>query len=142
MTEQAHRIIERFQLQPHPEGGWYRETWRGPAGAEGRAVGTAILFLLEADQKSHWHRVDAAELWFWHAGGPLELRVLAEGDDTTSALRLGPELLDGDVPHALVPANAWQAARPLDGWVLVSCTVAPGFDFSGFELAAPDWEPG
>lgn len=142
MTDQARRIIERFQLQPHPEGGWYRETWRGPDGTDGRSVGTAILFLLEADQKSHWHRVDAAELWFWHAGGPLELRVLDEGEDAPVAFRLGPELLDGDLPHALVPANAWQAARPLDGWVLVSCTVSPGFDFSGFELAAPGFEPG
>ncbi|MCP1200139.1 cupin domain-containing protein [Notoacmeibacter sp. MSK16QG-6] len=141
MSEQAQRIIERFQLLPHPEGGWYRETWRGPDGAEGRSVGTAILFLLESDQKSHWHRVDAAELWLWHAGGPLELRVLAEGEDTPAAFRLGPELLDGDLPHALVPANAWQAARPLGGWVLVSCTVSPGFDFSGFELAEPGWEP-
>ena len=141
MSEQASRIIERFQLQPHPEGGWYRETWRGPEASDGRAVGTAILFLLEEHQRSHWHRVDAAECWFWHAGGPLELSVLEEKQSTTGKYRLGPELLHGDLPQALIPANAWQAAKPLAGWVLVSCTVSPGFDFAGFELAAPGWEP-
>ncbi|RLQ88700.1 cupin domain-containing protein [Notoacmeibacter ruber] len=142
MSDQARRIIERFRLEAHPEGGWYRETWRGPTGPDGRSVGTAILFLLEPHQRSHWHRVDAAELWFWHAGGPLELSVVDESEAMPVSYRLGPELLEGDLPHALVPAHAWQSARPLDGWVLCSCTVSPGFDFSGFELAEPDWEPG
>ncbi len=141
MSGQVERIIERFALQPHPEGGWFRETWRGPEGANGRSVGTAILFLLEEHQKSHWHRVDAAECWFWNAGGPLELRVMEEGETMAAAYRLGPDIVGGDLPHALVPADAWQTARPLGGWVLVSCTVSPGFDFAGFELAEPGWEP-
>jgi hypothetical protein len=136
----AAEIIARLGLAPHPEGGWYRETWRAPAPAGIRHCGTAIYFLLEAHQASHWHRVDAAELWLWHAGVPLELALSADGR-TAVAVRLGPDLASGEEPQRLVPAGTWQAARPLGGWVLVSCTVSPGFRFEGFELAPPGWAP-
>jgi predicted cupin superfamily sugar epimerase len=129
----AAEIIARLKLAPHPEGGWYRETCRqaGPAG--GRALSTTILFLLEAGQRSHWHRVDAAETWFWHAGAPLTLRI----DDRD--IMLGGDVLADQAPHAVVPANSWQAADTTTGWTLVSCTVVPGFEFAGFELAPSGW---
>lgn len=134
--DQADRIIAELGLQPHPEGGWYRETWQGPA-QDGRAVGTAIYFLLKAMERSHWHRVDAGEVWLWHAGSPLDLQM-AEADAGPLAVhRLGPDILAGERPQAVVPAGWWQAAEARDGWALVSCCVAPGFRFAGFELAAP-----
>lgn len=133
MTE-ADRIIERLALQPHPEGGWYRQTWEGPEVA-GRASGTAIHFLLKAGEVSHWHRVDAAEIWLWHAGAPLVLRRAETASGPAQALRLGPDVLAGEVPQALVPAGHWQAARSEGAFTLVSCTVSPGFRFDGFELA-------
>ena len=132
----ADRIIAKLGLQPHPEGGWYRQTWVGPE-VEGRASGTAILFLLKAGERSHWHRVDADEIWLWHAGAPL---VLSLGLEAAEEVRLGPDVLEGEVVQAVVPAGWWQAARPLGDWVLVSCTVSPGFRFEGFELAPPEWE--
>ena len=128
-------LIARLNLSPHPEGGHYRETQRLPAGPDGRARMTAILFLLDAGERSHWHRVDAAELWLWHAGAPLRLGIGA--DDVT----LGPDVVAGHMPQAMVPPGEWQAAWAGDGWTLVSCIVAPGFDFAGFELAPPDWSP-
>lgn len=130
----AAALIARHKLAPHPEGGHYRETVRLPAAPGGRSPMTAILFLLDAGERSHWHRVDAAELWLWHAGAPLTLQIADGG--TASKYLLGPEQ-----PQALVPAHAWQAAQATGGWALVSCVVAPGFDFAGFELAAPDWCP-
>ena len=143
MTDFAvRRVIERLKLEPHPEGGWYRETWRAPAAQGERASATAILFLLEAHQSSHWHRVDADELWFWHAGSPLTLLIAASGSERASASTLGPDVLCGQAPQLRVPKGAWQAARPEGGWALVSCVVSPGFEFAGFELAAPDWTPG
>lgn len=132
----AAEIIERLGLQPHPEGGWYRETWKGPE-VGGRASGTAILFLLQAGERSHWHRVDADEIWLWHAGAPL---VLSMGEEVAKEVRLGPDVLRGEAVQAVVPAGWWQAARPLGDWVLVSCTVSPGFRFEGFELAPSGWE--
>ncbi|WP_116091984.1 cupin domain-containing protein [Sphingomonas crusticola] len=126
----AAALIERHGLAPHPEGGWYRETWRAAAAPGERAGGTAILFLLERGQSSHWHKVDADELWLWHSGAPLELQI--GGDAIT---------LDATNPQALVPANVWQAARAGAGWALVSCVVVPGFDFAGFTLAPAGWEP-
>ncbi len=132
----AEAIIVKLGLKPHPEGGWYRETWRGPE-VGGRASGTAILFLLQAGERSHWHRVDADEIWLWHAGAPL---VLSMGEEAAREVRLGPDVLGGEVVQAVVPAGWWQAARPLGEWVLVSCTVSPGFRFEGFELAPPGWE--
>lgn len=132
----AREIIAKLGLQPHPEGGWYRQTWVGPV-LEGRASGTAILFLLQAGERSHWHRVDADEIWLWHAGAPL---VLSLGETRARDLRLGPDVLGGEAVQALVPAGWWQAARSLGDWTLVSCTVSPGFRFEGFELAPPGWE--
>jgi predicted cupin superfamily sugar epimerase len=131
----AARIIERLDMQPHPEGGHYVETWRGPTGSDGRATATAIYFVLQAGERSHWHRVDASEVWLHHAGAPLLLLV---GDVEH---RLGSDLDGGEVSQAIVPAGAWQAAESLGTWSLVSCVVAPGFEFDGFELAPPDWTP-
>jgi uncharacterized protein len=128
-------------MQPHPEGGHYVETFRDAAGPEGRGHSTAIHFLLQAGEVSHWHRVDAAEHWFWHAGGPLALSMSDDGV-TARAVRLGPDLRAGQTPAAVVPAGVWQAAESLGAWTLVSCVVAPGFIFERFELAPPDWFPG
>ncbi|AWD20627.1 cupin domain-containing protein [Fuscovulum blasticum] len=132
----AARIIERLGLQLHPEGGWYRETWRGPQVA-GRASGTAILFLLQAGERSHWHRVDADEIWLWHAGSPL---LLSMGETRAHAHRLGPDVLAGESPQIVVPAGHWQAAESTGAYTLVSCTVSPGFRFEGFTLAPPGWD--
>ena len=135
----AAEIIALLDLKPHPEGGCYRETFRDPRTVDGRSVGTAIYYLLAEGEASHWHRVDAGEIWHYHAGAPLELRV---ADPTERRIVLGPDLMAGDRPQAVVPAGVWQAARSLGAWTLVGCTVAPGFDFAGFEMAAADWEPG
>ena len=137
----AARIIATLQLQPHPEGGWYRETFRDDASG-GRAASTAIFYLLEKGQVSAWHRVkDAAEAWHHYAGGPLRLRLAAPGGPEEIRI-LGPDIFAGETPQLVVPADWWQAAEPLGAWTLVGCTVAPGFEFSGFELAAKDWSPG
>ena len=130
----------QLELSPHPEGGWFRETFRDAAGADGRAHCTAIHFLLKAGEVSHWHRVDAAETWCWHRGGPLALSIAAEGQAPRTHA-LGPNIEAGEAPQIVVPARAWQAARPLGAYALVSCIVAPGFDFAGFELAPPGFEP-
>lgn len=123
-------VIAALRLAPHPEGGFYRETFRDQP-PEGRGVGTAILFLLAYGPGSHWHRVDAVELWLWQAGAPLALRVAGAAE----------VVLDGEQPHGVVPKGAWQAARSLGAWSLVSCVVMPAFSFGGFELAPPGWEP-
>lgn len=137
----ASDIIARLGLTRHPEGGWFRETWRAPAAPGDRAGATAIYFLLEAGDRSHWHRVDAAELWLWHAGVPLCLSIADEADGLVRTITLGPEVLEGQQPQALVPPGQWQSAEPRGGWVLVSCVVSPGFTFAGFELAPEDWAP-
>ncbi len=136
----AAAIIARLGLARHPEGGWYRETWRAPAVEGARAGGTSILFLLEAGMRSHWHRVDAAELWLFHAGTPLTL-LISDGIETARHL-LGPDPLAGHGQQAFVPAHGWQAAQAGDGWALVGCVVVPGFEFSGFEMAPEGWAPG
>ncbi|WP_427024263.1 cupin domain-containing protein [Aureimonas ureilytica] len=138
----ARDIIARLGLQPHPEGGWYRETFRDTAlDADGRPRSTAILYLLDTGETSEWHRVtDAAEAWHWHAGGPLALTVSHNGHDASSH-RLGPNLLLGEVPQFVVPAGCWQTATSLGEWTLVGCTVAPGFRFESFEMAPKDWRP-
>lgn len=133
----ADDIITRLGLQPHPEGGWYRETWRGE-GAD-RPVGTSIYFLLKAGEVSHWHRVDATEIWHFHAGAPLELRLAASAARPASVQILGPDLID-QRPQVVVPAHHWQAARSLGEFTLVGCTVSPGFRFDGFELAPPGFD--
>ena len=138
MTE-ADRIIVQLDLAPHPEGGWYRQTWVGPVIA-GRASGTAILFLLKAGERSHWHRIDADEIWLFHAGAPLVVSLSATDAGPALDYRLGPDVLAGDAPQVTVPAGHWQAARTVGDWTLVGCTVSPGFRFDGFELAAPGFE--
>jgi uncharacterized protein len=138
-------LIDTLGLQPHPEGGWYRETWRADAPAGERASATAIYFLLEAGQRSHWHRVDAAELWLWHAGAPLRLLTAPGDQGPVTECRLGPDILSGAEPQRLVPVGHWQATETIPGeeggWALVSCIVSPGFDFAGFTLAPPGWSP-
>ena len=135
-------LIEALGLAPHPEGGWYRETWREPAGPEqDRGHATAIYFLLEAGQRSHWHRVDAAEMWLFHAGTPIALHIASSEAGPTEMIRVGPDVVAGERPQALVPAGWWQAAETQGGWALLSCVVAPGFDFHGFDLAPPGWRP-
>jgi len=136
-------IIARLGLQPHPEGGHFRETFRDTRRTEdGRSVSTAIYFLLAAGEVSHWHRVDAVEIWHWHAGAPLELRIAEHDTGPIEAYALGPDVMAGEQPQRIVPHHAWQAAKSLGDWTLVGCTVAPGFEFAGFELAAPGWAPG
>jgi uncharacterized protein len=135
-------LIRRLDLAPHPEGGWYRETWRAPAAPGTRASSTAILFLLEADQRSHWHRVDATEIWLWHAGHPLALSTAPGDAGPVATLSLGPDIAGGALPQAVIAADHWQAAHADQGWALVSCVVAPGFDFAGFTLAEAGWAPG
>jgi uncharacterized protein len=134
----AGEIIRMLAMKPHPEGGHYAETFRD---GEGRGRSTAIYFLLQAGEVSNWHKVDAAEYWLWHAGGPLALSISHDGV-TASSSHLGPNLRGGQRPQAVVHAGSWQAAETLGAWTLVSCIVAPGFEFSGFTLAAPDWRPG
>lgn len=137
----AARIIEKLGLQPHPEGGWYRETWRADAAPGERASATAIHFLLDAGERSHWHRVDAAELWLWHAGDPLRLSLAHSDTGPVREILLGPDVLAEHQPQVLVGCGQWQAAEPVRGWALVSCVVSPGFAFAGFELAPPGWSP-
>jgi hypothetical protein len=131
----AEALIDRLRLAPHPEGGWYRQTWVAGAGPSERPAGTAILFLLRARERSHWHRVDATEIWHFHAGEPLLLSLSASAEGPARDLRLGPDVLAGDLPQGIVPAGHWQAARSTGDWSLVGCTVSPGFRFEGFELA-------
>ena len=131
----AGEVVALLGLEPHPEGGWYRQTFRDVAPPEGRGASTAIYFLLEAGQESRWHRVDAAEVWHYYAGAPLMLTI-DQADH-----RLGPDLAAGERPQAVVPAGVWQKARSLGDWTLVGCTVAPGFEFAGFELAPAGWAP-
>lgn len=141
MPLNASEIIELLQLEPHPEGGFYRQTHKGPEDAAGRAASTAIYYLLGAGDCSAWHRVvDAEEIWHFYAGGPLALTMSQNGHDAES-FRLGPELSAGQRPQIVVPANCWQSAESLGAWTLVGCTVVPGFQFSSFEMAPPDWRP-
>jgi uncharacterized protein len=137
----AAELIRLLALKPHPEGGHFRETFRDPhAVVGGRAASTAIYFLLARGERSHWHRVDAAEAWHFHAGAPLELEI-APAAGKRERVILGTDLAAGERPQAIVPAHAWQAAQSLGDWTLVGCTVAPGFDFAKFELAPKGWEP-
>jgi predicted cupin superfamily sugar epimerase len=136
----AAEVIARLGLAPHPEGGFYRETWRAAAPEGQRPAGTAILFLLDAHQSSHWHRIDADEIWHWYAGAPVALRLAAAAAGPAATAVLGPDLAAGQLPQRIVPAGHWQAARPLGGWALLGCTVSPGFRFDGFELAPPGFD--
>jgi hypothetical protein len=148
-TDEPARIIEALGLRRHPEGGWYAETWRARAAPGERPAGSAILFMLRAGEMSRWHRVDADELWHHYAGAPIELRIAwpsaapdAGPAAVPSTVVLGPDVLAGERPQAVVPAGAWQTARSLGAWTLVGCTVSPAFTFDGFELAPDGWEPG
>jgi hypothetical protein len=137
----AREVIALLALQPHPEGGHYRETFRDArCDAAGRSVGTAIYYLLEAGEVSEWHRVDAAEIWHFYAGAPLVITISPNGHDA-AAQHLGPELKASQRPQVIVPAGHWQSATSLGAWTLVGCTVAPGFEFDGFEMAPKDWRP-
>jgi len=137
----AKQLIEKLRLERHPEGGWFRQTF-ADVEVNGRPASTAIHYLLEAGEVSHWHRVtDAAEVWHFHAGSPLVLSLSEDGKNQSDH-RLGADVLQGDSPHVVVPRGWWQSARSLGDWTLVSCTVAPGFVFESFEMAPPDWAPG
>ena len=139
----AQDLIEQLDLKPHPEGGWFRETWRAPAAAGERPASTAILFLLASGERSHWHTVDADEIWIWQGGDPMTLHTAPTGQSAPTALTLGGAA--GLELQSVVPRGQWQAAEPVagnHGYALVTCVVAPGFDFSGFTLAAPGWAPG
>ena len=141
----AKTVIEELRLSPHPEGGWFRETWRALADDGERAQATAIHFLLEAHQRSHWHKVDAAEIWLWHAGDPLLLSLSPDESGPVRDVQLGPDVVAGDLPQYVVAPHEWQAAAPLPGqhgYTLVSCVVAPAFEFAGFTLAPEGWVPG
>jgi uncharacterized protein len=142
VTTEWRAVVERFGMAAHPEGGWYVETWRSEApSAGGRPAASAILFLLPAGEESRWHRVDADELWQYSAGDPLELRIAPAEGGPVARHRLGTDVAAGDAVQVVVPAGAWQAARPLGEWTLVGCVVAPAFTFDGFELAPDGWEP-
>ena len=133
----ADDIIAHLNLAPHPEGGFYRQTW--VAENQGRPVGTCIYFLLKSGQSSHWHKVDATEIWLYHAGAPLILSLSATDDGPATDHLLTPDLTKG-APQIIVPENHWQAARTTGDYTLVSCTVSPGFDFAGFTLAPPGFD--
>ena len=144
----AEGVIGALGLAPHPEGGWYRETFRDAAPAapafpaSPRGASSAIYFLLRRGEQSAWHRLrDAAEVWHHYAGSPLELAISTDGREVVR-VRLGCEMSRGERPQAVVPAGAWQSARPLGDWTLAGCTVAPAFEFERFELAPPGWRPG
>nr|WP_316656523.1 cupin domain-containing protein [uncultured Gellertiella sp.] len=138
---QSRNIIAMLDLEPHPEGGWYRQTFRDTRGGP-RGHSTAIYYLLEAGERSHWHRVtDAVEVWHYYAGAPLILRSSTDGQSIDTVI-LGGDVEKGERPQGIIPANIWQSAETLGAYTLVGCTVSPGFDFAAFEMAPPDWTPG
>ncbi len=137
----ADDVIHALRLEPHPEGGHYRENFRDPRVVQDRAASTAIYYLLKAGERSNWHKVDAAEIWHYYAGAPLKLFTSADGKEAR-VHRLGLDMAEGEEPQVVVPAFAWQSAETTGDWTLVGCTVAPGFEFSGFELAPAGWMPG
>ncbi len=136
----ADQIISHLNLAPHPEGGHYRQTWIAEADGDARPAGTAIYFLLKGGEASHWHRVDAVEIWHYYAGAPLILSLSETDQGPATDHTLGPDLAVGQFPQLIVPKGHWQAARSTGDWTLVGCTVSPAFQFEGFELAAPDFD--
>jgi len=139
-TLSAADIIKLLGLQPHPEGGHFCQTFRDTHLVDDkRPASTAIYFLLARGERSHWHRVDAAEGWHWYAGAPLRLTIVEH--ETVRTITLGPDLTAGQRPQAVVPSHTWQAAESLGDWTLIGATVAPGFEWAGFEMAPPDWTP-
>ena len=138
----AAQIVRLLGLVPHPEGGHFRETFRDARRVDGtRAASTAIHFLLARGERSHWHRIDAVEVWHFYAGAPLLLETAADAASAVTRVTLGPDLAAGESPQAIVPAGAWQAAESRGAWTLVGCTVAPGFTFERLELAPKGWRP-
>lgn len=137
----AKHIIDSLGMAPHPEGGWYVETFRAPSAPGIRSAVTAIYFLLQAGERSHWHKVDASEIWLWHSGSPIRLRLSFDGQQTETIL-LGPDITADERPQAVVPIGVWQSAESKGSWSLVSCVVAPAFEFAGFTLAPHNWSPG
>jgi len=133
-------IIAALDLAPHPEGGWFRQTWLADALPGDRPAGAAIYFLLRAGEVGHWHRFDATEIWHHHAGAPLVLRMAATALGPARAVTLGLDPARGVAPQALVPAGWWQSARSLGDWTLVGCTTCPAFQFDGFALAPPGFD--
>lgn len=141
MADEAQAIIRTLGLRPHPEGGHFAETWRDKRQDGARGAGTAIYYLLCEGEVSAWHRVDAAEIWHWYGGSPLALRLSEDGQRSLT-VELGPNVVAGQRPQAIVPPHAWQSARSRGAWTLVGCTVSPAFEFAGFEMAPKGWEPG
>jgi predicted cupin superfamily sugar epimerase len=137
----AQEIIAALGMIPHPEGGHFVETWREVPEGGGRGAGTAIYYLLQSGERSHWHRVDAAEIWHWYAGAPMQLSLSVDGVAVETRM-LGNDLASGARPQILVPAGVWQSAASSGAWTLVGCTVSPAFEFAGFEMARPGWKPG
>lgn len=135
-------IVQRLELEPHPEGGYYRQTWRAETSEGQRPTGTAIYYLLGPGDASAWHRIDATEIWHHYDGGPLEMQLSSGDNRQRTRTILGPDTEHGQQPQIIVPAGTWQMAQPLDGYVLAGCTVSPGFEFSGWELAEDGWQPG
>ena len=138
--QDARTIIESLCMKPHPEGGWYVESYRAPSAPGVRSPASTIYFLLQAGERSHWHTVDAIEVWLWHLGSPLRLHVSEDGQSTTT-VTLGNDILQAEQLQAAVPQGAWQSAECPGGWSLVSCVVAPAFEYAGFILAPPGWAP-
>ena len=138
----ADDIIRLLDLAPHPEGGWYRQTWIADTPGPGRAAGTSIYYLLAQGQVSHWHRIDSAEIWHHYTGAPLTLSVARNDQGPVADHLLGPDLASGARPQVIVPPGSWQSARSAGDWSLVGCTVSPGFDFAHFEMAPAGWAPG
>lgn len=141
----AEDLIEALELAPHPEGGWYRETWRAEAAPGERAAASAVLYVIRPGQKSQWNKVDADEIWLWHSGDPIDLMIAASDTGPVRTIRLGGRITKGEQVQAIIPKGEWQAAEPVSGaagYTLISCIVAPAFEFGGFELAEPGWAPG
>jgi predicted cupin superfamily sugar epimerase len=141
----AEELIKTLELQPHPEGGWYRETWRTPSPDGQRAAASAVYYLIQPGQRSHWNRVDADEIWLWHAGDAVDIAMTKSDLGPAHTVRLGGKIEAGEHPQVIVPAGRWQSADPVAGggfgYTLISCIVAPAFEFKGFELAPPGWAP-
>ncbi len=135
-------LIAHLALDPHPEGGWYRQTWIADQQGDTRAAGTAIYYLLDAGERSHWHRIDSAEIWHHYMGGAVRLLLSPTDGGPVTPHLLGPQIGNGQRPQVLVPPGCWQSAAPVDGWALMGCTVSPGFEFEHFEMAPKDWAPG
>ena len=142
MNSDATMLIQALGLQPHPEGGWYRETWRAEGVDGARSPATAVLYLLEEGQRSRWHKVDATEMWLFHAGSSLKLQIAPSEGGPILTTRLGADVLAGDEPQLRIEPYQWQSAEADRGWGLISCLVVPGFEFSGFTMAPDGWSPG